>query len=93
MLDVLHAHEAGLRERGVAQVALFGLVARGETRADSDIDVLVAPDPERPIGLFEYARLKLYVADLLDGSADMVNRNPQANASRCNPPRRRGCLL
>jgi predicted nucleotidyltransferase len=26
------------------------------------------------MGLFEYARLKLYIAELLGGSADVVNR-------------------
>ena len=41
---------------------------------DSDIDVLVDLDPERPMGIFEYARVKLYMADLLGGSGDVVNR-------------------
>ena len=40
----------------------------------SDIDVLVDLDPQQPIGLFEYARIKLYIAELLGGSADLVNR-------------------
>jgi hypothetical protein len=74
VLDVLHAHEAGLRERGVAHIAVVGSVARGEARSDSDIDVLVDLDPHRPIGLFEYSGLKLYIADLIGVSADVVNR-------------------
>jgi uncharacterized protein with HEPN domain len=41
---------------------------------DSDIDVLVDLDPHQPMGLFEYARVKLYIAELLGGSADVVNR-------------------
>ena len=48
---------------------------RGATlRSGSDIDVLVDLDPQQPIGLFEYARIKLYIAELLGGSADVVNR-------------------
>jgi uncharacterized protein len=43
-------------------------------RGGSDIDVLVDLDPQQPIGLFEYARIKLYIAELLGGSADVVNR-------------------
>jgi hypothetical protein len=74
VLSVLHAHEAELRGRGVCHAAVFGSVARGEARSDSDIDVLVDLDPLKPIGLFEYARIKLYIAELLGGSADVVNR-------------------
>ena len=74
VLNVLHAHEAELRRRGVCHAAVFGSVARGEAGSHSDIDVLVDLDPQEPIGLFEYARIKLYIAELLGGSADVVNR-------------------
>jgi uncharacterized protein len=74
VLSVLHAHEAELRRRGVCHAAVFGSVARGDASSGSDIDVLVDLDPQKPIGLFEYARIKLYIAELLGGSADVVNR-------------------
>jgi predicted nucleotidyltransferase len=74
VLSILLAHEADLRKRGVRHAAVFGSVARGEARADSDIDVLVDLDPQCPMGLFEYARLKLYIAEVLGGPSDVVNR-------------------
>jgi predicted nucleotidyltransferase len=74
VLSTLHTHESDLRQRGVCHAAVFGSVARGEARADSDIDVLVDLDPKVPLGLFEYARLKLDIAELFGGSADVVNR-------------------
>ena len=74
VLNVLHAHEAELRRRGVCHAGVFGSVARGEAGSHSDINVLVDLDPLKPIGLFEYARIKLYIAELLGGSADVVNR-------------------
>lgn len=74
VLEALHEHEAELRQRGVCHAAVFGSVARGEAQADSDIDLLVELDPRQPMGLFEYSRLKLHIAELLGGSADVVNR-------------------
>ena len=79
VLRVLRANEAELRRRGVAPAAVFGSVARGEARAASDVDVLIDLDPDRPIGLFDYAEIKLYIAglfgvDTLDGPVDVVNR-------------------
>jgi len=58
----------------VSHAAVFGSVARGEARADSDIDVLVELDRERPLGIFEYARLKIDISELLNGAGDVVNR-------------------
>ncbi len=73
-LQTLQAHEAELRRRGVCHVAVFGSVARGEARLNSDVDVLVDLDPDRAMGVFEYARLRLYITELLGGAGDVVNR-------------------
>ena len=59
---------------GVRHASIFGSVARGDSHESSDVDVLVDLDRERPIGLFEYSRLKLRIAELLGDSADVVNR-------------------
>jgi uncharacterized protein len=74
VLTTLRAHESELRERGVSHAAVFGSVARGEAEAASDVDILVELDQGRPMGIFEYARLKLYINELLNGVADVVNR-------------------
>jgi predicted nucleotidyltransferase len=74
VLDALRTHEGELRRFGVTHAAVFGSVARGEAMADSDVDVLVELDDRRPMGIFEYARLKLYISEILDGTGDVVNR-------------------
>jgi uncharacterized protein len=74
VLQTLRTHENELRLLGVSHAAVFGSVARGEALATSDIDVLVDLDENRSMGIFEYARLKLYVNELLAGAADVVNR-------------------
>ncbi|MBI3473664.1 MAG: nucleotidyltransferase family protein [Candidatus Solibacter usitatus] len=74
ILETLRTHEGELRRFGVAHAAVFGSVARGEARAGSDIDVLVELDQDRPMGIFEYARLKRYINEILNGADDVVNR-------------------
>jgi hypothetical protein len=74
VLRTLRTHENDLRRLGASHAAVFGSVARGEATPSSDIDVLVDLDPDRPMGVFEYARLKLYINEILDGSGDVVNR-------------------
>jgi predicted nucleotidyltransferase len=74
VLQTLRDHENELRRLGASHAAVFGSVARGEAAPSSDIDVLVDLDPERPMGVFQYARLKLYIDEILDGAVDVVNR-------------------
>ena len=84
VLETLRSHESDLRRLGVSHAAVFGSVARGEAGAESDIDVLVDLDENRPMGIFEYARLKLYISELLDGSSDVVNRRTLKPLLRAN---------
>jgi len=40
-IQTLRRYEGALRERGVKHAALFGSLARGDNRSDSDIDIMV----------------------------------------------------
>jgi predicted nucleotidyltransferase len=84
VLDTLRAHQTDLLRLGVAHISVFGSVARGEAGAESDIDVLVDLDENQPIGIFEYARMKLYINELLQGSCDVVNRRTLKPLLRAN---------
>jgi uncharacterized protein len=75
VIAVLRAHEADLRGRGVKRAGVFGSVARGEARADSDIDILVELDRDRPIGVFEYVAITQFVADLFARLVDVSDRD------------------
>jgi uncharacterized protein len=75
VIGTLRAHESELHRFGVAHAAVFGSVARGEERTDSDVDILVDLDRQHPMmGIFEYARVKIYINELLNGACDVVNR-------------------
>jgi uncharacterized protein len=74
-LEILRRSEAALRERGVRRAALFGSLARGDDRADSDIDIMVEIDPDAPLGVYDYVDLKEYIASLFDGRVDVVSRD------------------
>ena len=41
LISTLRAHEPELKAAGVASLAVFGSVARGDDREDSDVDVVV----------------------------------------------------
>ncbi len=74
VLNILREHRTELNRLGIRHAMVFGSVARGQAGQESDIDVLVDLDPDSAIGVFEYARLKLYIAELLGDAIDVVNR-------------------
>ena len=74
ILDRLRQNEAALRAQGVAHAALFGSVARGEARPDSDIDIMVEIAPEIPMGVFQYVGIVHAIEDLFPVRVDVSNR-------------------
>ena len=86
--EVLEKNRQAIREAtkrfNATNPRVFGSVARGEARAESDVDVLVDLDENRQMGTFEYARMKLYINELLEGSTDVVNRRTLRPLFRAN---------
>ena len=73
-LTTLRRHERELRARGVAHAAIFGSVARGDSRSGSDLDVMIDLAPEAPLTIYAYVDLKEYIAGLFEGQVDVVTR-------------------
>jgi uncharacterized protein len=63
------------RHYGVRELFVFGSVARGQTRPDSDIDLLVDFLPHAQTGLLGYASLMLDLEKLLGRKVDLVSKN------------------
>jgi len=74
-LETLRRSEPALRARGVRRAAVFGSVARGENRPDSDLDIMIELDPDAKLTVFDYAGIKDYIASLFEGSVDVVSRD------------------
>ncbi len=71
---ILRRHRDDLQARGVLHAALFGSVARGDARPDSDVDVMVELDPSAELDLFGYVGLTRYIAELFPSPVDVVDR-------------------
>jgi uncharacterized protein len=74
IIEKLKEREADLRARGVAHAALFGSVARGDDRPDSDIDIMVEIAPDARIGVWQYTGLVRYIEELFPARVDVANR-------------------
>ena len=70
ILALLKKRKRTLKKYSVRSLALFGSVARNQARKHSDVDLLV--EFSQPVGLFEFARLKLYLEEVLGRKVDLV---------------------
>jgi hypothetical protein len=66
----LRAERPLLERYGVRSVSIFGSVARGEAAEGSDVDLLV--EFSRPVGLFEFVRLKRALEEILGRRVDLA---------------------
>ena len=76
VIAALRAHEAELRDAGVATLSVFGSVARGESSEDSDVDILVRLEDQIPHSGFRYfgclTELESRLRDILGTDIDLV---------------------
>jgi predicted nucleotidyltransferase len=72
VLETLSLNGSRLAELGVSSLFLFGSVARGEARPDSDVDLLV--DFDGPATFDRYMQLKFFLEDLLQRRVDLLTR-------------------
>jgi predicted nucleotidyltransferase len=73
-IALLLSHADELRAAGVAHVSLFGSVARDEADDTSDVDLILAGPPERPMTLFSMARAETLLERILGRQVDLTAR-------------------
>lgn len=69
VLSIVVKHQEVLQEFGVKSLELFGSVARDEANPESDVDFLV--EFAKPVGLFQFSKVRLYLEDILGCSVDL----------------------
>lgn len=70
----LREHEAEFRAEGLASLYLFGSAARGDTRAESDIDLMFELGDAPFFSLLTHAKMQLRAEELLGRPVDLVPR-------------------
>ena len=58
-LITLRNAESALRAKGIAHAGVFGSTARGEARAESDVDILIDFDPSARITVYDYVAVTM----------------------------------
>jgi len=66
----IEAHRDELARAGVRRLGVYGSVARGEARPDSDVDILVEFD--RTPDLFEFTALRDRLVEILGRPVDLA---------------------
>jgi predicted nucleotidyltransferase len=73
--EILGKHKqeilAAAKENGMRNVRIFGSVARGEARIDSDINLLVEIEDDRT--LFDLIRFKQTIEDIVGRKIDVIS--------------------
>ncbi len=75
VLHILRAAAPRLQQLGVKHISLFGSTARGTQGPQSDIDLLLDLDAQRPIDLFDYAGIVAEIQKLLPQRIDVARRD------------------
>lgn len=70
IISRIKKNRSQLDELGVKRLAIFGSVARGEARRNSDVDILV--EFEGTVTFDRFMDTKIYLEDLLRRKVDLV---------------------
>jgi predicted nucleotidyltransferase len=75
VIAVLRQHEDKIRSFGASALYLYGSTRHDTARPDSDVDLFLDRDPERPFGFLELTGLEAFLEDLLETRVDLATRS------------------
>ncbi len=74
VMQALRDLEPEIKAHGVVALWVFGSVARGDARPDSDVDLLVDFDPQAKVSLYGQVHLKDFIEEKLGRPVDLGER-------------------
>lgn len=74
MKAMLLAHEAELKNEGIATLSIFGSVARSEANELSDVDLLSDFHVNRKLTAFDKAGLEVCISEILHAPVELCDR-------------------
>lgn len=83
VVSKLKRHKAEFSKMGILHLALFGSVARGDNRPDSDVDLLVEFRPKIRVGM-KVVQIKERIEEILGTSIDLVRAPVEKQRLRKN---------
>ena len=75
VLRIIRDRRDDLMAMGVTHAAIFGSVARGNDRPDSDVDVMIEVNPDKVRSILAMGRIQMRLSSWLGGPVDVVKRN------------------
>ena len=73
-ITLIRGAEKALRAMGASALYLFGSTARNEATPQSDIDIFIDRDPDKPVGLIELTNIEFLLEDTLGTNVDLCTR-------------------
>ena len=72
VIEALRHNRQRLADAGVIHAGVFGSMATGKARADSDVDVLVVLEPDDNRTIYDLVQIERTVAEAVPGPIDVA---------------------
>jgi uncharacterized protein len=82
VIEKLRMHEPELKAAGIVHLRLFGSVARGDSSAHSDVDLIAELDRSKHLTLLNLVRIENRLTDILGAKADLALADLMKDAVR-----------
>ena len=82
VIATIRAIRDSLEREGVEHIDVFGSVARGDARPDSDVDVIVTPRADAHFSLFNLSAAGSTLEDALERKVDIITPYTTENSKR-----------
>jgi predicted nucleotidyltransferase len=75
IIEQLRQNADAIRGMGATSLYLFGSVAHGKFRPDSDLDLFIDYDPERRFSLLDLVGIKQFLEERISADVDITTRD------------------